>query len=317
MAIGNEVAAVSTSEMSAPVPRLAVVLIAAISILWGLNWPAMKFVVGELDPWTFRVLSVFGAGFTLLILARIGGEPMSVPRRLWGRFVLLSLVAITAWHMLTAYGLGLIGGGRAAIVAFTMPIWAMLLSVLFLGEQFDRRKVTALFLGMSGILLLIGSDIGTLGASPFGTLLILTAALCWGVATVGVKALDWRVGTSALSGWMLTIGGIPILIYWLVLVVPPDLSKVTGTGISALAYVTFVALVFCFTSYLRIVRLLPASVAAISTLVIPVVGVLSSALLLGEEVGIGEVLALLAVLSALALVLLGRREAGERPARSL
>ncbi|MCB1835850.1 MAG: DMT family transporter, partial [Geminicoccaceae bacterium] len=141
-------AAASTSETGAAVPRLALILIAAISILWGLNWPAMKFVVGELDPWTFRVFSVYGAGLTLLLIARLTREPMAVPRGLRGRLALISFFAITCWHMLTAYGLGFVGGGRAAIVAFTMPIWAMLLSVAFLGERLDLRRVLALACGM-------------------------------------------------------------------------------------------------------------------------------------------------------------------------
>ncbi|MEZ5823512.1 MAG: DMT family transporter [Geminicoccaceae bacterium] len=305
-------AAASTSEDSAPVPRLALILIGAISILWGLNWPAMKFVVGELDPWTFRVFSVFGAGFTLLLIARISGEPMAVPRQLWGRFAIITLFAITGWHMLTAYGLGFVGGGRAAIVAFTMPIWAMLLSVLFLDEKLDARRVLALASGMSGIFFLIGSDFYKLGASPVGTVLILAAAMCWGIGTVGIKAHDWRIGSIALSGWMLVMGGLPILAFWLAMVAPPDLSKLSWTGLSALAYVIFVALVFCFTSFLRIVTLLPASVAAISTLVIPVTGVISSSMLLGEEIGTGEITALVLVLFALALVLLRPRRPADK-----
>ena len=310
--IGKKVAVASTSEAVAPVPRLALILIAAISILWGLNWPAMKFVVGELDPWTFRIFSVFGAGFTLLLIARLGGERMAVPRARWGRFLAITFLAITCWHMLTAFGLGHVGGGRAAIVAFTMPVWAMILSVLFLGERFTLRRVAALVLGMSGIIFLIGSDILVLGASPWGTLLILAAAMCWGAGTVGVKAFDWQIGTNALSGWMLVTGGIPILAWWLAFVAPPDLSRLSGAGTLALCYVIFVALVFCFTSYLRLVRLLPASVAAISTLVIPVVGVISSAWLLGEAVGINEVMALVLVLCSLALVLLQPRPASSR-----
>ena len=309
-ATGKRVAAASTSETGAAVPRLALILIAAISILWGLNWPAMKFVVGELDPWTFRVFSVYGAGLTLLLIARLTREPMAVPRGLRGRLALISFFAITCWHMLTAYGLGFVGGGRAAIVAFTMPVWAMLLSVAFLGERLDLRRVLALACGMGGIGFLVGSDFYTLGSSPVGTFLILAAAMCWGIGTVGVKAFDWRIGAIALSGWMMVIGGLPILVFWLVTVAPPDLSRLDGTGLLALGYVIFVALVFCFTAFLRIVTLLPAGIAAISTLVIPVVGVISSAILLGETVGTGEITALVLVLFALALVLL-------RPARSV
>ena len=300
-------AVVSTSRPAA-YPRLALILVAAISVLWGMNWPAMKFVVGELDPWTFRVLCVFGAGFTLLLLARFGGEPVMVERRLVPALIGVSLFAVTGWHMLTAYGLEHVGGGRAAIVAFTMPLWATMMSFLFLKEPIDRRKLLGMASGLAGIGLLVAQSFADLGNAPFGTFLILLAAICWAIGTIGTKAIAWNIGTLALSGWYLVIGGIPILMVWLALEAPGDFSRMTPTGVFALLYVTFVALVFCFTSFLRIVRLLPASVAAISTLAIPVVGVIGSGIFLGEAIGWREAVAMVLVLTALALVLLPTRK---------
>ena len=160
--------------------------------------------------------------------------------------------------------------------------------------------------------LLLLDSFSQLGNTPLGTLLIVVAAMSWAVGTICTKAFNWSIGTIALSGWYLIIGGIPILGYWLVTEAPGDFSKLTLNGSLSLFYVTFVALVFCFTSFLRIVRLVPASVAAISTLAIPVVGVISSALFLGEPVGRIEAAALLLVLTAIGLVLLPERNlAGE------
>ena len=64
------------------------------------------------------------------------------------------------------------------------------------------------------------------------------------------------------------------------------------------------ALIFCFAAHNKVVTLLPATAAAISTLAIPVVGLLSSAWLLGEPVGWRELAALVLVLAAIAMVLL-------------
>lgn len=310
MAIGKRVAAASTSERA--FPRLALILIAAISVLWGVNWPFMKLAVGELTPWTFRVLSVYGAGPVLLIIAVLSGERTIPTRREIPALLLVSFFTVTCWHMLTAYGLDYVGGGRAAIIAFTMPIWAMILSVLFLDERFDKRRIAALACGMIGIALLTVQGWGQMGASPIGTGLILLAAMAWGAGTVGTKAFAWTIGTGALSGWFLIAGGVPILIVWLFLEAPGDFSRLTATGVFAMCYVVFVALVFCFTSYLRIVRLVPASVAAISTLAIPVVGVISSGLILGEQIGWPEITALLFVLGAMSLVLLPQNRSRSR-----
>ncbi len=287
-------------------------LIVAVTILWGANWPAMKIAVLELEPWTFRVVTVLGAGLTLLLLARITGEPIRMERRLVLPHLAISLAGVTLWHMLTAYGLMFIGGGRAAIIAFTMPVWATLLSILFLGERPTPAMGLALALGMAGLAVLIGPDLARVGEAPLGALLILLAAIVWAIQTVATKAYDWRIGTMALSAWQLLAGGVPILLVWFWLGAPPDPARLSLEGILALLYVVFVALVFCFTTFLRIVRLLPAIAASLSTLAIPVVGVASSAWLLGESVGLREIAALVLVLAAIGLVLLPRAVAARR-----
>lgn len=279
------------------------VLIIAVTLLWGANWPIMKLAVLEFDPWSFRVISVLGAGFTLLLLARLTGEPILMERRLIVPHLAISLTGVTSWHMLTAFGLLHIGGGRAAIIAFTMPIWATLLSIMFLGERATATLGLALLLGMAGLAILLGPEVVRLGEAPVGALLILAAALVWAIQTVATKAYEWRIGTMALSAWQLLVGGVPILLVWFWLGVWPDPAGLSTTGIFAVLYVVFVALVFCFTTFLRIVRLLPAIAASLSTLAIPVVGVASSAWLLGEPVGMRELLALLLVITAIGLVL--------------
>lgn len=279
-------------------------LIVAVTILWGANWPAMKLAVLELEPWTFRVVTVLGAGLILLALARLSGEPILMDRRLVLPHLAISLAGVTLWHMLTAYGLLYIGGGRAAIIAFTMPVWATLLSILFLGERPTVTLALALLLGMVGLAVLLGPDLARLGEAPLGALLILGAAIVWAIQTVATKAYDWRIGTMALSAWQLLVGGVPILLVWLWLGAWPDLERLSLQGVLALLYVVLVALVFCFTTFLRIVRLLPAIAASLSTLAIPVVGVASSGWLLGEPVGARELVALLLVLLSIGLVLL-------------
>lgn len=306
-------AAASTSDIPADgVPPAATALIIVVSLLWGLNWPAMKLVVGELSPWTFRVVCVTVAGASLLLLARLRDERVLPPRRLWPALVLLSVVHVSNWHMLTAFALTTIGGGRAAILAFTMPLWATALGVVVLKERLRWRQIAALGLGLGGIALLLLPELERTGVVPTGYLLMILSAVAWGIGTVGQKLRQWQIGILALSGWQLVIGGVPIVVVWLILEPEPDFSRLTPVGLIALAYVVFVALVFCFSSYIRLVSILPANVAAISTLAIPVVGLWSSALLLGEPVGIADVGALGMVLGALALLLL--RPASRQPA---
>ena len=304
-------AAAAISEPGQGIPRRALVLIAAISLLWGLNWPVMKFAVGELSPFTFRSFCVVVSGLGLMALATLSGERMAVPRALWPPLAAVALLSVTGWHLFSAFSLVHMGGGRGAIVAYTMPVWAALFGAFYLGERLDRRRLASLALGMLGIGLLIGPDLIGLSRDPLGPLLMIGAAICWAGGIVVMKKESWPVGIMALTGWQLLLGGVPIVLAWLLLEPHPDLSRLTWAGALATLYAATVALIFCFAAHNKVVTLLPATAAAISTLAIPVVGLLSSAWLLGEPLGWREILALLLVLAAVGLVLVpGRQRAG-------
>ena len=292
------------------VPRSAIALILAISVLWGLNWPLMKLAVGELSPWTFRVVCVAVSGFGLMAIAAALGEKLTLPRRYWRPLLVVAIFNVTGWHLLSAVSLVHMGGGRGAIVAYTMPIWAVLLGALFLGEQLEPRRLAALALGMLGVLVLVGPELLDLGQAPLGPLLMTAAAMCWAAGIVAMKRHTWPIGIIALSAWQLLLGGVPIVLAWLLIEPHPDLSRLTWTGILCTAYASTVALIFCFAAHNKVVTMLPAGAAAISTLAIPVVGLLSSAWLLGEPAGWREVGALALVLTAMSLVLLPRRAYG-------
>jgi drug/metabolite transporter (DMT)-like permease len=139
---------------------------------------------------------------------------------------------------------------------------------------------------------------------------MVLAALTWAAGIVGLKVRPSGLGTVALTGWQMLLGGIPIVIATLILDPHPDLSRVTWRGVAGTAYAAVIGLTFCFAAYNKIVLMLPAGVAAVSILAIPAVGLFSSALVLGEPVGPLELVALALVLAAVALVLLPRRAAG-------
>jgi drug/metabolite transporter (DMT)-like permease len=304
LATGRRTVAAATSEPVQGVPRAAVVLIAAISVLWGLNWPIMKVAVTELSPWTFRTVCVVISGVGLMLLAWASGESLSVPRRQWRALLIVSVFSVTGWHLFSAFSLVHMGGGRGAIVAYTMPIWAALFSAWYLKERPTRRRLTALVVGMAGILFLIGPDLLGIGHDPLGPMFMIGAAICWAAGIVTLKGERWQIGIMALTGWQLLLGGIPIVLAWLVVEPHPDLSRLTWAGGLATLYAATVALIFCFAAHNKVVTLLPATAAAISTLAIPVVGLLSSAWLLGEPIGWRDVAALVLVLASIALVLL-------------
>jgi drug/metabolite transporter (DMT)-like permease len=288
------------------VPLRGLLLLATLTLLWGANWPAMKVALREIPPLTFRTFCLVTGALGLLALARARGYRLAIPRREWRPLGLAALFNITAWHLLSAYGLTLIQAGRAAIIAYTMPLWTVLLGRLLLGEALTRARLLALGLGLSGMAVLVAPDIGAVWDAPVGALLVLGAALSWAAGTIVMKSFRWTTPTVLLTGWQVALGALPIVVATLLLDRPPSLEALSPESLAGTLYAAVVGILICHYLWFSIVEILPAAIAALATLGIPIVGVWSSALLLGEPVGAGELLALALVLPAVALVLFGR-----------
>ena len=284
-----------------------IVLIVLIGLFWGLNWPAVKVLLGSFPPLTLRAIGFTVGALLLFALAKVRGERLGLARPEVGPLVLAGLLTVMGFNVLTAFGQLQTETGKAAIVAFTMPVWAALMAVAVLGERLTRGTVLALLLGLAGLGVLLGGDLAGFLAAPFGPLIMLGAALSWAAGTVCLKARAWTCGPLTRTAWMVAVSALPTLALallverpaqgWTSLPVPP------AEILAVLAYHVLFPVVFCYAAWSVLVQRLPAAVAAVATLLIPVVGVLSAALLLGDPLPPSKLLALVLVLSAIVFAL--------------
>ncbi|QEX20680.1 transporter [Hypericibacter adhaerens] len=300
--------------MSAPLSkRDGILIMVPLTLCWGANWPAMSIALTEIPVWTFRALCLALGGAGLLAISLAGRASLRIPRRELRPLLICSFFNITAWHLLSAAGLQLLPAGRASIIAFTMPLWAGLIAWPVLGERPTVRSLGGLGLGLAGIAALIVPEWESIAAAPYGVLAMIGAAIGWASGTVGVKYWRWTMPTTVLTGWQILLGGIPVIIGAPIFDWGYGFDNVDGRGWIALAYTILVAMLFCQWAWFKVVATFPAQLAAISSLAIPIVGVVSSSLLTGETIGLDIVVALACVLSGLALVLL---RPAKRPAAS-
>jgi drug/metabolite transporter (DMT)-like permease len=284
-------------------PRRLWWVLGALTFAWGFNWTALKVALSEVPPWTFRTLCL-GLGSAVLFAAlRAGGQPLGVPKAQWGRLALLAFFSITCWNMLIAFGIPRIPSGRASILAYTMPIWAIPLSVWVLHERITRRKLVGLGLGIVGLALLLAENPGGVSAAPLGSLLIVGAAISWAVGTVLQKRLPVNMPLGAYTAWIMLLGGLPIFIGALALEDLTSLRNISLEPALGVAYNVFIAFAFAHWAWIKIATSVPVSVFSISMLIIPVIGVLSGVVFLGERPSWAEVAALFCVLGALATVI--------------
>jgi len=284
-------------------PRRLWWVLAALTLAWGFNWTAMKVALGEVPPWTFRSLCL-GLGSAVLFAAlRAGGQRLAVPRGQWRRLALLAFLNITCWNMLIAFGVALIPSGRASILAYTMPIWAIPLSIWLLGERISRGRLAGLGLGMVALVLLLGENLIRLGAAPLGSLMVLAAAVTWALGTVLQKRFPVSMPLGAYTAWMLLAGGVPIFIGTLLFEDVRTLRHVSLAPALGVAYNVFISFAFAHWAWIKLATSVSVSVFSLSMLIIPVIGVLSGALFLGERPSWAEITALLCVLGALVTVI--------------
>ena len=282
------------------------VLLALLTLGWGFNWPMMKMTLAELPVWTFRGLCVASGSVGLFVLARMGGQSIRVPRGQWARLIVISICNVMLWNVLIGYGLQMLPAGRSAILAYSMPVWTVLLSVFILHERLTRRRILGLALGMAGMALLLGGELSIVRESPLGALFVLGGAVAWALGTVLMRRYPISLGTTALTAWQMLVGGLPIMIGALVL----DWGNWHPIGPRAtigLVYNMTFVFIFCYWAWFRIATTAPPAVSSLSTLMIPIVGVFSGIWLLGESPQWQEYAALVLVIASLATVLIPPR----------
>jgi drug/metabolite transporter (DMT)-like permease len=289
----------------------AILPILVLTLVWGCNWPILKMGVAELAPLTFRALTLPLAALGMLLVSRASGDSIAIPRVLWPRIATLALFNIALWNGFVLFGVQQMPAGRSAILAYTMPIWATMIGLVALRERLSRQKLVGLMLGIAGMAVLLGEQIGAVRAAPLGALLILAAAIGWACGTVLLRKWQPPIPQNTLSGWMMLCGWIPLAV--LAPFLDPQPLSITLAGLSprgwfAVLYNIFLAGTLAHWAWFTLARTLPVSVSSLSSLPVPVVGVISGMVLLGEHPGAQEWIALALVVGALFTVLFQRNE---------
>ncbi|MFZ2649073.1 MAG: DMT family transporter, partial [Burkholderiaceae bacterium] len=289
-------------------PRTLVMLV-VLTLIWGTNWPLFPLAVREVSVWTFRSVSGLAAALVLLAVARRRGLALALPRSAWLPVGLAALFYMVVWNVAATYAANLIPSGQAAILGFTMPLWSVLISWAVLGEPLSRRVMAAVVLGAAAVTLLMVPSFASFAQAPLGLALGLLSGLGWAIGTLVLKRSDLGVPTLVLTGWQLLLSTIPMVLGSLVLgdwqwFVP------SWTTIAVIAYIALVPTSLGNLCWFSIVASLPANVAGLASIMVPMVAMLSGAIVHGEPLGALQWLAMLCSASALSLVLLRPSQAG-------
>ncbi len=288
-------------------------LLAALSLAWGLNWPAMKLALADVPVFTFRALCLVVGAAGLFALAIGRGQPLRIPPGRVRPLIAAATFNIALWHVLSGYALTIMPAGRGSVIAYTMPMWATVLSVPMLGEPLTGRRLAGILLGLGGLSVLLAPSLAGLAAAPAGAVVMAAAAAIWALGTVLVKRVDWGMPVLPMVAWQLAFGSVPLVIGAVAHDGLFPIWRIAPSAALGTAYSVIVAMVFCHWAFFRVLAALPASTAAFGMLMIPVIGLGSSAVILGEPLGGADALAL-ALITASMAVMSTRPRAQARPA---
>lgn len=289
--------------MTHAIPPRAIVLLLILTLLWGTNWPLFPLATREVSVWTFRAVAVFVAGAALLVVARLRGQSLAIPRRHWRTIGTATFFYLVVWNIASTYSALMIPSGQSAVLGFTMPLWSALISWAVLGERLSGRLMLAVVLGGASVALLMSRSFGAYAQAPLGLVLGLGAGLGWAIGTLVLQRGAVDVPATVLTGWQLLITAVPTTIGALVFgdhqwFVP------SWASIAVIGYIALVPMCIGNLCWFSIVGILPANVAGLSSILVPVVAMISGALIHGEPLGPVQWLAMACCVAALSLVML-------------
>ena len=288
------------------ISRKQLFVLIALTLMWGVNWPMMKFSLRELSPLYFRALTMTCGALFLYSWYRARGLRMLPQGAEWRSVVTLGIPNMLGWHTVAILGVKELASGRAAILGFTMPIWTVLLGAVFLGQRLTRRTVVAVVAVAVAIALLTSSEFTALTGRPLGIVWMEIAAISWAIGTLMMRRAHLTLPVETLTIWMMILTSACL---WLLAFIsePWPSWQFSGPMWASLAYGAFINYGFAQTIWTGLARHLPPATSAMSVMAIPLVGTLSATFIVGEWPHWQDYLAIVFVMAAIAAVLLPSR----------
>ena len=288
--------------------RRQIGLLVFITIVWGFNWPVLKTGVTGYPPWTFRTLSMLLGLPVLYAMTRSLNVPLRVPRHEWRELAGLTVTNMIVWHVVAIVAIQALSSGRAAILGYTMPIFSALVGAALFGQRLKGRQWLGVAAAAVGVALLLWHELGQMAGRPWAALGMLLAAAVWALGTQQMRRTLLASPTLAL-GWWMTI--ITTAVMGLLALVFERSAWAVPSSAVWFAVVYNAVLIFGIAQplWLVLARELPPVASTLSVMLIPVLGTLSGAWLLNEQLHWQDGAAVVLMLAAIGSVLWPSRDA--------
>jgi drug/metabolite transporter (DMT)-like permease len=261
-------------------PRQWLVL-ALLTVVWGLNWPIMKMGVTGFPPLTFRFIClligtpVLGLGLWAMKV------PFRIPRQYWRELLVLAIFNMFIWHAMIILAVQYLSSGRSAILGYTMPIFSAVIGAWVFKNQLAQRAWGGVAAAALGVVLLLWHELSNLTGKPVGVILALIAASTWALGTQLLRRTSIPLPTLTLSFWMTAMTTVVMGILSLTFELERWQEPSTTHWVSIL-YNAILVFGFAHAAWFYLARSLPPVASTLSVMMIPILGVFSGAWALNE-----------------------------------
>lgn len=281
-------------------------LLLVLTLMWGTNWVMFRVALDELPVLTFRSGALLSGVAMLALIVRLRGESFAVPKGRWPALIAASATNIFIWNIATSFAVLYLPSGHASVLAYTMPLWVALLGFVFFGQKLTGRLLIAIAVGAIAVLALMLPNFTSYARAPLGLLWGLLAAVSWALGTFIVKRTDWGGMRLSLTFWQVLIT-LPPMLLGMVLIEGLPRQWPSAPTLLVIVYTGALPMAFGTAVWFTLVRLLPAQVAALSSIAIPIVAIVSGVVFLHEPLSALQAMAIASTVLSLWLALVPSR----------
>ncbi|MDH4062225.1 MAG: DMT family transporter [Aquincola sp.] len=264
------------------ITRRQLTLLAVLTVLWGCNWPMMKLSLREVGPLWFRAITMCGGVVLLGAWVAARGARLAPRRDQWAPLLALALPNIVGWHLCSIIGLTLLPAGRAGILAFTMPVWTVLLGAALFRQPLTRGAWAASACALVAVALLGAQELTTLAGRPTGVLWLQAAAASWALGTLLLRRSAIDLSPEAVTVWMMALGGVIFVVLAATAEPLPAIDAWSDTMWAAMVWGTVVNFGISQAIWFGLARALTPQASTFSLMAVPLVGVASATFVVSE-----------------------------------
>lgn len=284
-----------------------VALLGALTLVWGTNWPLFRIALDELPVLTFRTIVLATGTVMLAAIVTIRGESFAVPKGKWPALIAASAMNLFIWNIATSLAVLYIPSGHASVLAYTMPLWVAVIGFVAFGQRLTGRLLAAILIGAAAVATLMAPNFHGYAQAPAGLFWGLFAGFCWAVGTFIVKRTSWPGMGLSLTFWQVVLCLPPMALGALLFDGLPTHWPSTKALVATI-YTGAIPMALGTATWFALVKLLPAQVAALSSIAIPIVAIVSGIVILHEPLSPLQAVAIASTVISLWLALVPGRQ---------